>query len=108
MLWYIHKQLPRFSFSALEYGQKHGTPAAMQMKVETCIENRIWATRMTKHVMEMNKHLQSRLLDLMQCRLLWPTEIDTPTSRKRKMLKIESPLLQGEEEPQSSTKFHDE
>ncbi|XP_059444284.1 protein ROOT INITIATION DEFECTIVE 3-like isoform X1 [Corylus avellana] len=96
-------QLPRFSFSVLEYGQKDGTPAAMQMKVETCIENRIWATRMTKHVMEMNKHLQSRLLDLMQCRLLWPTEIDTPSSRKRKMLKIESPLLQGEEKPQSST-----
>lgn len=83
--------------------EKDGTPAALQMKVETCIENRIWATRMTKHVMEMNKHLQSSLLDLMQCRLLWPTGIDTPTSRKRKMLKIESPLLQGEEEQQSLT-----
>ncbi|KAF5476578.1 hypothetical protein F2P56_003315 [Juglans regia] len=82
--------------------EKEQTPAAMQMKVETCIENRMWATRMTKHVMEMNKHLQSRLLDLMQCRLLWPTEIDSTTSKKTKKLKVES-ILQGAEEPQSST-----
>ncbi|KAJ0049020.1 hypothetical protein Pint_15698 [Pistacia integerrima] len=70
--------------------QQEGTPAAMQMKVETSIDYRTWATRMTKHVMEMNKHLQSRLLDLMQCRLLWSREADSPATRNRKKLKIES------------------
>ncbi|KAM3751965.1 hypothetical protein ACB098_04G152200 [Castanea mollissima] len=79
--------------------EKKQTPAAMQVKVETCIENRMWATRMTKHVMEMNKHLQSRLLDLMECRLFWSTQIDSPTSKKRKTLKVESSILEGEEEP---------
>ncbi|KAG6634969.1 hypothetical protein CIPAW_11G009300 [Carya illinoinensis] len=79
--------------------EKEQTLAAMQMKVETCTENRMWATRTTKHVMEMNKHLQSRLLDLMQCRILWQTEIDSSTSKKRKKLKIGS-ILQGAEEPQ--------
>lgn len=54
---------------------------------------------MTKHVMEMNKHLQSRLLDLMECRLFWSTQIDSPTSKKRKMLKVDSSILEGEEEP---------
>ncbi|KAK9278188.1 hypothetical protein L1049_027748 [Liquidambar formosana] len=77
------------------------TPAAIQMKVETSVENRMWATRMTKHVMEMNKHLQSRLLDLMQFRLLWPPEVDSRTTRKKKKLKVESPPLQGEEQPLS-------
>ena len=52
--------------------------------------------------MEMNKHLQSRLLDLMECRLFWSTQIDSPTSKKRKMLKVESSILEGEEEPQPS------
>ena len=28
--------------------RKKGTPEAVQMKVETCIENRMWATRTTK------------------------------------------------------------
>lgn len=87
------------SFCVLELGQKKQTPAAMQVKVETCIENRMWATRMTKHVMEMNKHLQSRLLDLMECRFFWSTQIESPTSKKRKMLKVESSILKEEEEP---------
>ncbi|KAF5730940.1 protein ROOT INITIATION DEFECTIVE 3-like isoform X3 [Tripterygium wilfordii] len=76
------------------------TPAAMQMKVETTMDNRMWATRMTKHVMEMNKHLQSRLLDMMQCRLYWPTEMDSSainSSKKKKKLQVESPPLIGEE-----------
>ncbi|XP_021681000.2 protein ROOT INITIATION DEFECTIVE 3 [Hevea brasiliensis] len=72
------------------------TPAALQMKLETSIDNRMWATRMTKHVMEINKHLQSRLLDLMQNRLLWSAEDDSPTARKSKKLKIGSPSLEGE------------
>ncbi|XP_044487066.1 protein ROOT INITIATION DEFECTIVE 3-like [Mangifera indica] len=70
--------------------QLEGTPAAMEMKVETSTDYRTWATRMTKHVMEMNKHLQSRLLDLMQCRLLRSREADLPATRNKKKLKIES------------------
>ncbi|CAH1423206.1 unnamed protein product [Lactuca virosa] len=46
------------------------TPEALQLKVETNVENRLWITNMTKHVIEMNSHLQSRLLDLTQLRLL--------------------------------------
>lgn len=89
-------------FLLLEFGQKEGTLTTMQMKVESSIANRMWAARMTKHIMEMNRHLQSRLLDLMQCRLFWPPEIDSPISRKRRKLLVASSLLQGEEEPQSS------
>lgn len=74
----------------LMFGQLEGTPAAMEMKVETSTDYRTWATRMTKHVMEMNKHLQSRLLDLMQCRLLRSREADLPATRNKKKLKIES------------------
>lgn len=88
-------------FTILECNQQEQTPAAMQMKVETSIDSRAWATRMTKHVMEMNKHLQSRLLDLMQIRLFWATENDPPTTRKNKKLKIESPPLQQEKLSQS-------
>ncbi|KAF4377858.1 hypothetical protein G4B88_031524 [Cannabis sativa] len=57
----------------LQQSQKELTPeaaAAMEMEVEKCMKNRIWALKMTKHVMEMNRHLQSRLLDLMQIRFL--------------------------------------
>ncbi|KAI9108783.1 hypothetical protein K1719_020088 [Acacia pycnantha] len=54
---------------------------AMQMKVETSIENRVWATKMAKHVMEINKYLQSCLLDLMQQRLL---EEETKGKAKKK------------------------
>ena len=66
------------------------------MKLETSIENRMWAARMTKHVMEMNKHLQSRLLDLMQNRLLLSADPTTPRKRKKPM--IESSRIQEEEE----------
>ncbi|XP_021634654.1 protein ROOT INITIATION DEFECTIVE 3 isoform X2 [Manihot esculenta] len=84
-----------------EMEEEH-TPAALQMKLETSVDHRMCATRMTKHVMEMNKHLQSRLLDLMQNRLLWSAEDDSPTARKSKKLKIESPSHQGEKLLQSS------
>lgn len=50
--------------------QVERTPEALQLKVETNVENRLWITNMTKHVIEMNSHLQSRLLDLTQIRLL--------------------------------------
>ncbi|KAI3727036.1 hypothetical protein L1987_66844 [Smallanthus sonchifolius] len=45
------------------------TPEALQLKVETNIENRLWINGMTKRVMEINDHLRSRLLDLNQHRI---------------------------------------
>ncbi|XP_061366533.1 protein ROOT INITIATION DEFECTIVE 3-like [Gastrolobium bilobum] len=42
---------------------------AMQMKVETNIESRVWAIKMAKHVMNINKQLKSQLLDMMRRRL---------------------------------------
>ncbi|PON77335.1 Guanine nucleotide-binding protein, beta subunit [Parasponia andersonii] len=70
--------------------QKEWTPAAMQMKVETSIENRIWAMKMAKHVTEMNRHLQSRLLDLMETRFLWSRETDSATTKRRKKPSVEN------------------
>ena len=78
--------------------QQECTPGAIQMKLETSIENRMWAARMTKHVMEMNKHLQSRLLDLMQNRLL--LSADSTAARKRKRAMLESSRIQEEEQSQ--------
>ncbi|KAH7865214.1 hypothetical protein Vadar_003769 [Vaccinium darrowii] len=81
-----------------------GTPAATQMMAETSIESRAWATRMTQHVMQMNKHLQSRLLDLMQCRLLQdPPNASSATVRKRKKTIVEGLSLQGEEQSQAES-----
>ncbi|XP_038894086.1 protein ROOT INITIATION DEFECTIVE 3-like isoform X2 [Benincasa hispida] len=60
-----------------------GTSAAIQMKVETSLERRVWASKMTKQVMDMNNHLQSRLLDMMRIRLFGPTKISS-SSKKRK------------------------
>ncbi|WCJ36239.1 Transducin/WD40 repeat-like superfamily protein [Euphorbia peplus] len=84
-----------FSTSSLDrqiFEMEEGsTPAALQMKLETSINHRMWATRMTKHVMEMNKHLQTRLVDLMQTRLLRDTENDSATARKNKKHKITTP-----------------
>ncbi|KAI8543949.1 hypothetical protein RHMOL_Rhmol08G0257300 [Rhododendron molle] len=72
------------------------------MMAETSIESQAWATRMTKHVMEMNKHLQSRLLDMMQCRLLQdpPDASSSAAIRKRKKTNFESLLLREEEQSQ--------
>ncbi|PSR89544.1 Protein ROOT INITIATION DEFECTIVE like [Actinidia chinensis var. chinensis] len=83
--------------------EKEGTFASMQMKAETSIESQAWATRMTRHVMQMNKHLQSRLLDMMQRRLLQqpPNASSTTNNRKRKKTNGGSLPLQGEEQPQS-------
>lgn len=74
-------------------GQREQTPVMMQMKLERSIDDRMWVTSMTKHVMEMNKHLQSRLLDMMQCRLLCPYETDSSPKKKRQKLRTESPGL---------------
>ncbi|CAL5361867.1 unnamed protein product [Camellia sinensis] len=77
----------------LETGE---TTATMEMMVETRLESEAWATRMRKHVMEMNKHLQSRLLDMMQCRLLQqPSNVSlTTVKRKRKITNV---VEQGKE-----------
>ncbi|KAI3919562.1 hypothetical protein MKX01_018385 [Papaver californicum] len=73
------------------------TSSAIQMKVETNAENRLWATSMTRHMTDMNKYLQSRLLDLMQCRLLLTPRIDCPSSGKGKKPKVgTSPPLRVE------------
>lgn len=67
------------------------THAAMQVKVETCMEQRTWATNMTKHVMEMNKHLQCRLLDLMYLRFMWLDEMDSVSpTKQRKKFKVQT------------------
>ncbi|KAJ7956069.1 protein ROOT INITIATION DEFECTIVE 3-like [Quillaja saponaria] len=70
--------------------EKEDMPMAMQMKAETTIENRLWAIEMAKQVMEINKQVQSQLVDLMQCRLLCPPGTDSPATTKRKKLKIEN------------------
>lgn len=90
------------NYLSYEFGQEEFSPAAMQMKLETSLEHRMWATRMAKHVMEMNTHLQTRLLDLMQSGLLrsTSTEIDSPPTKKRETRMFdESPPFQGEEQP---------
>lgn len=81
----------RSNFSALDCKQQEQTPAAMQMKVETSMDHRTWARRMTNHVMEMNRDLQSRLLDSIQIRLLLASGNDSRATGKSKKLKIESP-----------------
>ncbi|KAH7681127.1 pre-rRNA-processing protein IPI3 protein [Dioscorea alata] len=55
------------------------TPEAIQMKVETAIENRLWTIAMTKHVTSINRQLQLRLVDMMQQRLCQ----DAQKSRKK-------------------------
>ncbi|KAK8695056.1 hypothetical protein V6N13_072598 [Hibiscus sabdariffa] len=67
------------------------TPAMLQMKLERSIDDRLWVTSMTKHVMEISKHLQSRLLDMMQCRLLCnPYGPDSSPKRKRQKIPSEN------------------
>ncbi|XP_006845212.3 protein ROOT INITIATION DEFECTIVE 3 isoform X2 [Amborella trichopoda] len=61
--------------------EQRRTPEAVQMRVETMVEQRLWAAAMTKQLTTMNKHLQSRLLDLAQGRLL---DDSNSTTRKRK------------------------
>lgn len=53
------------------------------MKVETNLERRMWASRMTKQVMDMNNQLQSRLVDMMRIRLFGPAKISS-SSKKQK------------------------
>ncbi|KAJ8752010.1 hypothetical protein K2173_001036 [Erythroxylum novogranatense] len=80
--------------------QQGQSPGALEMKVDINIENRIWALSMAKHVIEMNKHLQSRLLDMMQMRLFWGAESNSTSAKKSKKLKVEKPPLETEKPSQ--------
>ncbi|KAE9612371.1 putative transcription factor WD40-like family [Lupinus albus] len=57
--------------TSFSQGQKAEMSMAMttQMKVETNIEQRMWAIEMTKHIMRINKQLKSQLLGMIQSRL---------------------------------------
>ncbi|KAL5186401.1 Protein ROOT INITIATION DEFECTIVE 3 [Glycine soja] len=77
--------------------QKGDLPMAMtmQMKMEANVESRVLATNMAKHVMVINKQLQSKLLGMMQHRLFRTNNINLPKA-SRKKFKIQS-LMQEEE-----------
>ncbi|KAM7475728.1 hypothetical protein LguiB_022971 [Lonicera macranthoides] len=62
------------------------TPAAIQLKIETNIENRASTMRIAKHMMEMNNRLRASLLKLAQSRLLQNAKNEKPTNKKRKRL----------------------
>ncbi|KAM7471506.1 hypothetical protein LguiA_009689 [Lonicera macranthoides] len=66
--------------------QRGTTPAAIQLKIETNIENRVSTMRMAKHMMEMNNRLRASLLKLAQSRLLQNAKNEKPTNKKRKRL----------------------
>ncbi|KAJ8752635.1 hypothetical protein K2173_005524 [Erythroxylum novogranatense] len=66
------------------------SPGALEMKVDINIENRIWALSMAKHVIEMNKHLQSRLLDMMQMRLFWGAKATRPLQKRARSSKLKN------------------
>ncbi|XXG89184.1 hypothetical protein AAC387_Pa12g1250 [Persea americana] len=61
------------------------TPEAMQMKVETNVEYRLWAMSMTKKITAMNKQLRSLWLDLVQRRLAPDLELDVGKTKKLKL-----------------------
>lgn len=72
------------------FGQKSYMHVAMtiQMKMETNIENHLWATKMAKHVTMINRQLQSRLLGLIHRRLFGSNRISfQKTGRKRPKIK---------------------
>lgn len=73
-------------FIIFPFGQKEDMPMAMtiQMKVETNIESRIWAIKMAKHVMGINKQLQSQLLGLIQRRLSCTNKITFQKTSRNK------------------------
>eukprot|EP01018_Ginkgo_biloba_P032901 Gb_28843 [translate_table: standard] len=68
--------------------EQEWSPEAIQMKVETSVENRMWATSMVKHLIKVNKSLQSKFLDMVQSRFC-PKSDDHKTN-KRKRLDVES------------------
>ncbi|KAI3499550.1 hypothetical protein L1887_35353 [Cichorium endivia] len=54
------------------------TPEALQLKLESNIESRFRITKITKHMIQMNSHLQTRLLDLTQHRILQNEKTQDP------------------------------
>ncbi|XP_052176443.1 protein ROOT INITIATION DEFECTIVE 3-like [Diospyros lotus] len=52
--------------------EEEGSAASLQMRMEKCIASQEAAIKMAKNVMEMNRQLQIRLLDMLECRLLHP------------------------------------
>jgi pre-rRNA-processing protein IPI3 len=60
------------------------SPEAVQMKVETSVENRMWATSMIKHLIKVNKSLRSKFLDMVQSRL-YPKSDDVKAKKRRRL-----------------------
>lgn len=56
-----------FSFFLFQSGRT--LPAAIEMKIGSSIENRLWILNMTMHINSINQHLQSRVIDMMRHRL---------------------------------------
>lgn len=64
--------------------QREGTPEALEMKVVAAVENRLWTSTVTKHMITINKHLQTRLLDMIQRRLCDKSELARASTKKSK------------------------
>ncbi|KAE9610131.1 putative transcription factor WD40-like family [Lupinus albus] len=84
--------------TSFSQGQKAEMSMAMttQMKVETNIEQRMWAIEMTKHIMRINKQLKSQLLGMIQSRLCCLNINNDLQKTSIKKLKFET-LLQEDE-----------
>ncbi|KAL1814601.1 hypothetical protein ACET3Z_017175 [Daucus carota] len=81
--------------------QEDHTVEAMQMKVDTNVENRAWITTMTKHTMRMNKQLQVKLLDIAEHRLKELEKTESPADEpKKKKTKENGPPIDGGKQPQ--------
>ena len=64
--------------------QREGTPEALEMKVVAAVENRLRTSTVTKHMITINKHLQTRLLDMIQRRLCDNSELAHASTKKSK------------------------
>lgn len=64
--------------------QREGTPEALEMKVVAAVENRLRTSTVTKHMITINKHLQTRLLDMIQRRLCDNSELARASTKKSK------------------------
>lgn len=64
--------------------EQERSPEAVQMKVETSVENRMWATSMIKHLIKVNKSLRSKFLDMVQSRL-YPKSADVKAKKRRRL-----------------------
>ncbi|KAJ8493956.1 hypothetical protein OPV22_015677 [Ensete ventricosum] len=64
--------------------EREGTPEALEMKVVAAVENRLLISTMTKRMITMNKHLQTRLLDVIQRRLCDDSELARASTKNSK------------------------